>query len=74
MDTTELLKKVLDAVINEDDVEATVQFKAYATAKVKDLIEGAGDKEKAAKIAKKKEKKCDDDTEAGKVAAGLADE
>lgn len=37
---TELLKKVIDSIINEDDAAATESFKTYATHKFKGILEG----------------------------------
>lgn len=73
MDSKEILAKVLDAIVNEDNEAATEHFKTYATAKVKGLIEG-DDSEEAKKIAKKKAKQCDDANETNKVAAGVTED
>lgn len=65
---TELLKKVIDGLINEDDAAAAESFKLYATHKFKTILEGdKADEEKEEKDEdgdkKDEDCECDDDSD-----------
>lgn len=63
---TELLKKVIDGLINEDDAAAAESFKLYATHKFKTILEGdKADEEEDKKEDKDKDEdcECDDDSD-----------
>lgn len=55
---TELLKKVIDSLINEDDAGASESFKLYATHKFKTILEG--DKADEKDEDDKKDDDCED--------------
>lgn len=68
MDKKELLTKVVDSIINEDDAGAAEAFKQYATAKVRGILD-----ESAKKPKKDKATDCDNEEEAEEVAAEVID-
>lgn len=50
MDKNELLKRVVDSVINENDADAKDAFKQYATLKAREVLEGVSQPAKAEEV------------------------
>ena len=67
MDNKELLKSVIDSLVNEDDAAAKASFKQYSTAKVRSIVEADGLKKKVAKVEAKQKPDCTDEENAQDV-------
>lgn len=67
MDKKELLKLVIDGIINEDNEAAAASFKEYTVLKVQSIIEADSIKKKVKKVEDKENEGCSDEDEAKKI-------